>query len=196
MTGPRTPAWRSVPRRLWAHYWRYVALSAVLFGTGAVVGGLAVDAVDLSLLFGSQDVRGTFPEPTVGLLVANNLVVMVLLLAGGLTLGLGTAAILVYNGFIVGYVVVLVARADGVVVPVVGILPHGVLEVPAILLASAVAFRFSHQVLGAARGRRADVMTRAELREAVLVAAVALALIPVAAYVEATVTTELVAGYR
>jgi stage II sporulation protein M len=99
----------------------------------------------------------------------------------------------VYNGLVVGYVVAVVAAEVGPLTIAVGLLPHGVLEIPALLGAAAVAFRFSHQVLGAALGRRGSVMTRRELRDAVLVFAVALFLIPIAAFVEANVTTELLA---
>ena len=194
---PRTAStWRSVPGRVWARYWRYVALSGLLFVAGAAGGGVLVDTVALGEVFGAGGPGGSSPELTVGFLVANNALVAVLLVASGLTLGLGTTGILLFNGFIVGYVVVSVARSEGVIVPVVGILPHGVVEVPALLLASAVAFRFSHQVLAAALGRRESVMTRTERREAVLVAVLALALIPVAAVIEATVTPTLLAGVR
>jgi len=185
-----TPWWLALARRLRRRYLPYVQFSLGLFVLGVVAGALLVDVVSLSALLGSPgDVA--FPEPTVGLLVVNNSVVLLLLVASGLTLGLGTAVVLVYNGALVGYVSVLAAREGGLATPVVGILPHGVVEIPAILLASAVAFRFAHQVLLAARGRRADVMTGSELRDAIVLVVVALALVPLAAYVEATVTPAL-----
>ncbi|MFD1586640.1 stage II sporulation protein M [Halorientalis brevis] len=187
---------RWLPVRLWADYWRYVALSGALFAVGIVVGALLVDLVSLSVLFGGRELEGAFPEPTVGLLVVNNAIVILLLVASSLTLGLVTAAVLLYNGVIVGYVATEVAREGGLAVVLVGLLPHGVLEIPAFLFASAVAFRFTHQVLGAALGRREDVMTQRELREAAVMVVVALVLIPIAAFVEAEITTALLDGMR
>lgn len=187
---------RPLPRRLWADYWRYVLLSGALFTLGIVVGALVVDVVSLSALFGGRTLGETFPKPTVELLVVNNTVVLLLLVASGLTLGLGTVAILVYNGVIVGFVATLVARRSGLEIIVVGLVPHGILEIPAFLFASAVAFRFSHQVLGAALGRREDVMTSRELREAAVVVGLALVLVPIAAYVEAEITTTLLENAR
>jgi len=189
-------SWRTLPKRLWADYWRYVLLSAVLFGLGIVIGALIVDVVSLSALFGGRTIGEAFPEPSIGLLVVNNTVVLLLLVASSLTLGLGTAVILVYNGVIVGFVATLVAREGGLEIVVIGLVPHGIVEIPAFFLASAVAFRFSHQVIGAAIGGREDVMTSRELREAIVVVALALVLIPIAAYIEAEVTTALLETAR
>lgn len=192
MALPSASSEASLPGRLVAVYWPYVALSGALFALGVVAGALAVDLVTLRTLFGGQPVARAFPDPTVGLLVANNGIVLLLLVASGLTLGLGTVLILVYNGV----VATLVAREAGLAVILVGLLPHGVVEIPAFLLASAVAFRFTHQVLGAARGRRTEVMTDRELRDAIVVAVVALVLVPVAAYIEAEITTSLLERVR
>lgn len=195
----RSGGWSAVPGRLWGRYWRYVAFSFGLFALGSVAGALVVDQISLGVLLGAGPGPGglgeALPEPTVGLLVVNNAVVLLILVASGATLGLVTAGVLVFNGFIVGYVVVLVAREAGPVAPVIGILPHGILEIPAILFASAVAFRFSHQVINAARGRRDDVMTDQELRDAIVLVVVALLLIPIAAVIEARITTQLLEQY-
>ncbi|MFB6142132.1 MAG: stage II sporulation protein M [Halorientalis sp.] len=196
---PDTATLLSLPRRLWRAYRPYLALSAALFALGGVLGGLLVQVVGLESIVGAAGFTGgggsgagAVPEPTFWLLVVNNTVALVVLVASGLTLGLVTAGALLFNGALVGAVAVVAARA-GPLVPVVGILPHGVLEVPALLFASAVAFRFAHQVVGAARGTRETVMTAAERREATALTAVAFALIPVAALFETTVTTALLA---
>lgn len=190
------PSIRTLPRRLWGRFWPYVAISALLFALGTVAGGLLAGAVDLAALFGSPEgLEGAFPEPTVSGLLVNNAVVLVLLVLSGLSLGLVTVAILVFNGFIVGYIGALAAGEGGLGVLAVGILPHGVFEIPAILFAAAVAFRFSHQVLAAALGRRSDVMTTRERREALALVVVSLLLLPIAAYIEVNVTATLLERY-
>jgi len=185
---------RTLPGRLWAGYWPYIALSGALFAVGIVVGFLLVDMVSFSLLFGGQNLGDAFPEPTVELLAINNAIVIILLVLSSVTLGLVTVAILVYNGIIVGYVATLVARDVGIEVVVLGLAPHGLIEIPAFLLASAVALRFSHQVIGTVLGRRETVMTGRELRDAVAMVVFALVLIPIAAYIEAEITTMLLDG--
>jgi stage II sporulation protein M len=177
-------------------YWRYVLLGAVLFGLGIALGVALVGVVDLATLLGGADsVGGALPELTFWGLVVNNGLVLVLLLATGLTLGLGTVAILVYNGVIVGYVLAVAVAASGPEVILFGIVPHGVVEIPAFLLAGAVAFRFAHQILAAARGQRTQVMTGAETTRAVALVALAAVCIPIAAYVEAEITTALLETY-
>lgn len=194
---PEPTGWQGTPRRLYESYARYVGLSLVLFTLGIVAGVFVVDFVSLSALFPGSGAFGSgesggVPQPTFGLLTVNNTIVILLLVASGATLGLLTILVLVYNGVIVGYVSVVAARAGGLAVPFVGILPHGILEIPAFLFASAVAFRFSHQVLAAALGQRQDVMTRQEALDAALLVVIALVLIPVAAFVEAEITVRLI----
>lgn len=193
---------RSLPRSLWQGYWRYFLLSAVLFVAGGVLGGVLVQFVELSSILGVAGFGGgaggggEFPEITTAFLVLNNTVALFVLVLSGATLGLLTVAILLFNGALVGAVVTVTAETSGLLVPVVGILPHGVLEIPALLFAASVAFRFSHQVVLAALGRREDVMTGAEAREAAVLTGLAFVLIPVAAYIEANVTTALLESVR
>jgi len=193
---PADTGWRGTPRRLVDSYARYVALSLVLFVLGIIGGALVVDFVSLSALlpgsggFGSE--TGGLPEPTTGLLTANNSLVILVLVASSATLGLLTVLVLLYNGVIVGYVSVVAARSGGLAVPIVGIVPHGVIEIPAFLLASAVAFRFSHQVLAAAFGQRSEVMTSVEARDAAVLIGISLVMIPIAAFVEAEITVRLI----
>lgn len=197
-----SPNWswmRSLPRNLWHGYWRYFVLSAVLFVAGGVVGGVIVQFVELSSILGVAGFGGSggeFPEITTAFLVLNNTVALLVLVLSGATLGLLTVAILLFNGALVGAVVTVTAETSGVVVPIVGILPHGVLEIPALLFAASVAFRFSHQVVLAATGRREDVMTSGEAKEAAVLTVLAFLLIPIAAYIEANVTTALLESVR
>ncbi len=191
---------RSLPRNLWYGYRRYVALSALLFVVGGVIGGIVVQFVELSAIlstagFGGEG-GGEFPEITTAFLVLNNTVALLVLVLSGATLGLLTAAILLFNGALVGAVVVVTAETGGLLVPVVGILPHGVLEIPALLFAASVAFRFSHHVVLAATGRREDVMTDEEAKEAAVLTVLAFVLVPIAAFIEANITTALLEGVR
>lgn len=184
--------WRQGGKHLWAHYRWYVLVSGLLFGVGIVIGTLLVGQLSLQTLFGGQTPENAFPKPTVGLLIRNNAIVVGLLVASVLTLGLAAVAILVYNGVIVGYVGRLVADRAGIEVVVLGFLPHGVVEIPAFLLASGVALRASHQLVAAVLGDRESVPTATLLRDSGIVVVVALVLIVVAAVIEAEITLRLV----
>lgn len=68
------------------------------------------------------------------MLMTNNIKVSVFALALGITCGLGTAILLLYNGVILGIVAMDYLRAGEHVFLAGWLLPHGAVEIPAILL--------------------------------------------------------------
>ena len=82
------------------------------------------------------------------LLMANNIRVSMIAVALGFTFGIGTITLLFYNGVILG-VIVVDYIADGQGVFLTGwLLPHGSIEIPAILLASQAGFLVASAMLG------------------------------------------------
>lgn len=149
--------------RLAAREYRpYAVLAAALFGLGVVVGVAMLGRVDLFELLGVGDASGLFPErvTAVTILVNNTRAVAVMVL-GALTLGLLTALALVFNGVVVGYVAGGAAGEQGLGFVLVGLLPHGVLELPAIFVAGGVAFRIVHLTALRVAGRRDVVLGKA-----------------------------------
>lgn len=67
---------------------------------------------------------------------ANNTQTSAILFIGGASFGLLTALILSVNGFIIGLVVEYVRQEQGLYVILAGILPHGIFEIPALILAA------------------------------------------------------------
>lgn len=70
---------------------------------------------------------------------AHNLVTSLIMMAGGLLLGIIPMASVTLNGALIGYVLVILARSTHVnpfLLFAAGILPHGIFEVSAYLLAS------------------------------------------------------------
>ena len=81
-------------------------------------------------------------------LMANNIRVAMLAVALGFTFGIGTITLLFYNGVILG-VIVVDYIADGQGVFLTGwLLPHGSIEIPAILLAAQAGFLVASAMLG------------------------------------------------
>jgi uncharacterized membrane protein SpoIIM required for sporulation len=123
----------------------------------------------------------------------NNVGVALFLLSGTVLFGATAVAGVVYNGMVMAGTV-RGGLATGLDPGSVGALlaPHGVVELPGLLLAAAVGLMVPWKVLAYLARRRETVLTRGELADAVQLAALSVALILVAAWVEATVTPALV----
>lgn len=133
-----------------------------------------------------------FEDPTVLDIAGNNLAVMVLLVGGWVTLGALTVTGLLYNGFVLGTVVrTLVATDASLLEVLVLIVPHAAFELGGLVLAAAVAFQGTANVLRYLLARRATPVTRTDLRRATELLVVATVLIAGAAVVEVYVTPSL-----
>ncbi len=128
-------------------WWRLVLL---WFGISVLVGGLTFfvipDLLDQILQI-FEDKFG--PEPALDFKLVldiffNNLQVSLVAIFGGLLVGLGPFVIVASNGFILGYLIVSVTALTpgnplySLGFLAVGLIPHGVFEIPAFLFASAV----------------------------------------------------------
>jgi uncharacterized membrane protein SpoIIM required for sporulation len=81
-------------------------------------------------------------------LMQNNIRVSILALALGFTFGIGTITMLFYNGVILGVIVIdYIADGQGVFLTA-WLLPHGSIEIPAILVAAQAGFLVSSAMIG------------------------------------------------
>jgi uncharacterized membrane protein SpoIIM required for sporulation len=81
-------------------------------------------------------------------LITNNTKVSILALALGVTWGIGTAILLFYNGVVLGAVIFDYARAGQSVFLMGWLLPHGVIEIPAILIAGQAGLLLGRALIG------------------------------------------------
>lgn len=203
-------------RAAWREYRGYVAFVTAVFLLSALGGGaMAVAGVDLAALFGAEDVGDLLPDieelsqfEIFLTILLNNARAFVVFVLGAASLGAFTLLVLAFNGFLIGYVVVQAAAARGVLFVVLGIGPHGILELPALFVGAAVGFRLVVRTLLRLAGPlldhpavpdrlpdgRASVMSRAEWRRTGLVVVTGLLVLAVAAAVEAYVTAGLLAA--
>ena len=187
---------------VWTIYRRwlrlYLPVAALVLGASTAVGFLLGSAVPIdSLPTAEGSASSPFPALTTVDLAVNNLVAMVALSLGAVSLGLVTLFGLVLNGLLVGAVVGIAVQQVNPLVVALLILPHGVLEIPALLVASTVGLRFARLTVRYIRGLEETLVTRRDLREAGWLMAFSAVLILVAAYIEANVTlmlAERVAG--
>jgi uncharacterized membrane protein SpoIIM required for sporulation len=94
-------------------------------------------------------------------LMTHNTKVSLFTFAMGLTWGIGTAILLFYNGIILGAVALDYVRAGQTKFLLGWLLPHGTVEIPAIILAGQAAFILA----GALIGWRQRISLRARLRQ-------------------------------
>jgi uncharacterized membrane protein SpoIIM required for sporulation len=173
---------------------RYFALSVLITTLGCAMGGLAVryDPASLDVLLPADYLRD--PGKRVhaeekgenrhrasaqteaafsAQLIRHNIEVALLAAALGVTFGIGTALLLFENGVLLGAVAVRYTQQGFGLFVAAWLLPHGVFEIPSILIAGQAGFYLARLLLR----RREDRDVRQSMREwLVLIAGLALML--------------------
>ncbi len=200
--------WRFFSRdypRLLRSEWRMLALSAgMLFGAVALAYLLAHVDYPLARLFLPADLRDNVadrfesgqrsrdaavalaPLLSAGITI-NNIQVSLAAFAGGMTFGLLTAYALIQNGLLLGALAAVYAKA-GLTLPFLGlIVPHGGLELTAIVVAGAAGLILARALISPGDIPRAEALKRAA-RPAVQMVLGAIPLFIAAGFVEGFVT--------
>ncbi len=136
---------------------RYVAITTLLFAAGAVIGMLLtvtrpdfmhqvlgpamVDTIERHEMW-THSVVSMKPVASSGIMT-NNLGVSFMTFASGITAGLGTLYLIVFNGLMLG-VVGAACWLNNMSIPLWSfVAPHGALELPSIFIAGAAGFRIA-----------------------------------------------------
>jgi uncharacterized membrane protein SpoIIM required for sporulation len=182
----------------------HLALATALLVAGAVFGFLAswYDPEGRPFLLPAamstiQPPREGAPDPTPlqttgeftafsSHLFTNNVSVSLTAFALGVTLGVGTAWLMFYNGVMLGALGAMFIEARQGLAFATGVLPHGVLEVPAALIGGAAGFVLAEALLRARPWSRRAELGRAGAQALWLVAG-CVPLLAVAAVLEAGV---------
>ena len=173
---------------------RYFALAVLITALGCAMGGLAVryDPASVDVLLPADYLRdpgkrvqaeekgenrhsnSTQLEAAFsGQLIRHNIEVSLLAAALGVTFGIGTALLLFENGVLLGAVAVRYTQQGFGLFVAAWLLPHGVFEIPSILIAGQAGFYLARVLLR----RREDRDVRQSMREwLVLIAGLALML--------------------
>ena len=174
---------------------RYFALAVLITVLGCALGGLAVryDSAAVDVLLPAEYLRN--PGERVheeeqaqdqhphsvqteaafsGQLIRHNIEVALLAAALGVTFGIGTVLLLFENGVLLGAVAVRYTQQGFGLFMSAWLLPHGVFEIPSILIAGQAGFYLAHVLLR----RREDRDVRKSMREwLVLIAGMAMMLV-------------------
>jgi len=174
---------------------RYFALAVLVTVLGCTLGGLAVryDPASVDVLLPAdylhnpgqrvqeeeqgqgQHLNSTQTEAAFSAqLIRHNIQVALLAAALGVTFGIGTALLLFENGILLGAVAVHYTQRGFGLFMTAWLLPHGVFEIPSILIAGQAGFYLARLLLH----RREDRNVRQSMREwLVLVAGLAMMLV-------------------
>lgn len=131
---------------------------------------------------------GLLTAPQLMLIIfLNNSIKALLVIVLGYTLGIPPFIFLVVNGLLVGVVLGATSAVAGPWAAVPGLVPHGIIEVPALLLASALGFRVALAVIRRILGRPAQPGRELKIGLAIYAKVILPALL-VASAIEAFVT--------
>jgi stage II sporulation protein M len=116
----------------------------------------------------------------------NNLEACLLIFFGGVSLGAISILIIILNGFVIGSVIASVRGEHGFLFLAAAILPHGLFEIPAFVIAGALGLSLAREVWLETKGR-GDAANVAQSLGMVFIKVV-VPLISLAAFIEAFIT--------
>jgi len=199
-------AWREVYGHLKTMK-HYLALSTIIFLAGLVVGGTnpALDAFIKGQISGLQQMVETIESsgnPTIAMMIFiffNNVIKSILVMYLGAIFGIIPVIFLAINGMILGYFISKAAEQGGDMLFTIifkGLLPHGILEIPAIIIACAYGLKFGKimfQGAGALIGRSQGwgKMTEQFVMRTIPVMVLLVVTLLIAAIIESTLTVWL-----
>jgi len=161
----------------------FLMVAFVLYLAGFIFGLLQFKMV-------SKTVEpNTLEAPDFWQIVANNIRVVTLLLLGILLFGSTTFINLIFNGVNLG--VVVRASIKTPMTTLMLILPHGIFEIPAIIIAGAAGFKIPYEIVRYLAGKKEQPLTREDIKEYLTLALISIILIVIAAWIEANVTLKI-----
>jgi stage II sporulation protein M len=182
-------------------FWIFLVISAGLFIAGLAIGlGFSLNSPDFTIeLFedelGYFDEIGELIEPgsfgTFILILVNNILTFFFSMLLSPILCLLPAFSLVLNGALISVVSVLVARVESVGFVMKGLLPHGILEIPAFIIAQAAALSFGFFIIASIFSPQRRARLGTDLKRSLRFFVIAVLLLIPAAIIETFITPQL-----
>jgi stage II sporulation protein M len=101
-----------------------------------------------------EGVLSNIPDPTesssiemFAAILYNNVFASFLFVVSGFLLGIPPLMFMAFNGFFIGYISWNAAQAQGIIFVLATILPHGIIEIPSILLSASMGIGFGYQII-------------------------------------------------
>ncbi len=101
-----------------------------------------------------EGVLSNIPDPTesssiemFAAILYNNVFASFLFVLSGFLMGIPPLIFMAFNGFFIGYISWNAAQAQGIFFVLATILPHGIIEIPSILLSASMGVGFGYQII-------------------------------------------------
>jgi stage II sporulation protein M len=121
---------------------------------------------------------------------ANNLQACLLLFLGGATLGVLTLFIIASNGVIIGGIMEMAREERGFLFVAAAILPHGIFEIPSLVISASLGFVLGRSLLSEWHGEGDAAATAGAHARTFLLLVVPL--VAIAAFIEAFITPQII----
>lgn len=177
---------------------RLILLCTLVMGVSMVGGYLDVEVKSGGSEWGTGESPVTGPgdvEISALEVFQNNILVGTVALLGTFLLSLPSLGVLVLNGFTIGGGIGAASANGNLLIYAILLLPHGILEVPAIWFAVTASLRFTVSLVQHLRGRTDTVLTEETVENILSLVALSVVMLAVAAVVEIHVTTRLIGYY-
>lgn len=141
----------------------YIGLSIFLFALTAVMGYFAAELDPQMAATWTKELemlRWIMDQPPVLIMIIiflKNLLASAMAMMLGIGLGLVPLLVVTSNGFLLGIVSYGAVKKAGVLFLLAGILPHGIIELPTVLLSIAIGFRLGYLLAITLMRERADL---------------------------------------
>jgi stage II sporulation protein M len=149
----------------------YIGLSVAIFAVTAVMGYYTAEynpALADEWLKELDSLKWILGQPPIIIMIIiflKNFLASIMSVLLGLGMGIMPLIVDTSNGFMLGLVSYSVLQKEGLPYLLAGILPHGIIELPTVLVSIALGFRLGYVLIMAALGERADL--RGEIEVAV-----------------------------
>ena len=120
-----------------------------------------------------------------------NIKSLLYLLSGSVLFGLTTLIGLIQIGFGLGVWTTGVKQDTTLTELIIVTLPHGIFEIPAIIIAGAAGFKIPYEIIRYLAGRKEQILTKEDIKEYLTLALISIILIVIAAFVEAYITPRI-----
>ncbi len=147
----------------------YIGLSVFIFALTTVMGYVAAGSnseLASSMLDELEMLKWIMGQPPFMIMIIiflKNSLACAMSVLLGLGLGLLPLLIVVTNGFMLGVVSYNVIQKAGPLYLLAGILPHGIIELPVVLISIALGFRLGYLVALSVLGEKADLVKETKI---------------------------------
>jgi len=171
----------------------FIGISVLLFAAMSAAGYQIAGTdseVAKTMLEDLQMLKWIMEQPQIAIMAiifAKNLLASAMAVLFGLGLGIVPLLVVVTNGLLLGIVAYNVIQSESVLYLAAGILPHGIIELPVVLVSIAIGFRLGYAVALSLAGEKADLRGETEKAIGFLIRWAA-PLLLLAAFIEAYIT--------